>query len=478
MGTIVGREEEVAILHKLCNSQEPEFLAVYGRRRIGKTFLISQFFQDKGIYFELTGMQDADVQSQLKNFARVYADVFNAGNPIDTPPTWSDAFDLLRKQAQQKGRARKLILFLDELPWLASPQSRFLPALEYTWNRYLSRERNIILIVCGSAASWMIRKILYNRGGLHGRLTQTMEMRPFTLPEMRRFLAAQNVALPAPQLIELHLTTGGVAKYLTKLEPGQSAQQLTQGRYFARHAPLRGEFLKLFSSLFKDYERHVAIVDALARSHYGLTIERLRAEVGMPSGGTFTALLSDLEASGFITFIRQFGNAKKGGKYLLTDEFTLFYVKWVQEREKDLEDLTGYWQRQARTQAFRIWAGYAFEMLCVKNLSNIKQQLGIAGVTTWVSQWRNEDAQIDLVIDRADDSINLCEIKFHSAEVVLTEADAKALQRKRDRFEQATRTRKALFTTLITVNGVARNAHYLAAVHAHVRAEEFVGPPF
>jgi uncharacterized protein len=474
MNPIIGRSQELACLQALCDSGEPQFLAVYGRRRIGKTFLISQFFRDKGIYFELTGIKDADLKTQINNFAREYADVFNAGKPIATPATWIEAFDLLRKRVQKVAGREKVILFLDELPWLASPQSRFLPALDHTWNRYLSREKNVVVIICGSAASWMIKRVLNDKGGLHGRLTQRMQLLPFTLTETRLFLEAQQISLPAPQFIELYLAVGGVAKYLTQMQTGLSVNQLIQARYFDRNAPLKREFHNLFSSLFSNYEKHLAVIEALAASHYGLTGEQLLAKTGTRSGGTFTALLSELLESGFITFLPQFGNRKRSGKYLLTDEFSLFYVKWVRRWENELADMEGHWQRQANSQSFRSWAGYAFETLCVKNIAHIKRQLGIAGVTTHVSQWQDDEAQIDLVIDRADHCINLCEIKFYSAALALTAKDADNLLRKKARFLQATQTRKALFTTLITVNGITKNQHYVRAVECHVNAEKFV----
>ena len=477
MNQVIGRIQEITILRALCDSSEPQFLAVYGRRRIGKTFLISQFFRDKGIYFELTGIKDADLKTQLSNFAREYADAFNTGKPIATPATWIDAFDLLRKRVQQNAGRDKIILFLDELPWLASPQSRFLPALDHTWNRYLSRAKNIIVIICGSAASWMIKKVLHDKGGLHGRLTRTMRLLPFTLAETRRFLEVNQISLTAPQVIELYMALGGVATYLTQMQTGQSVNQLIQARYFDRNAPLKSEFHKLFSSLFSNYENHLAVIESLAASHYGLTGQQLLAKLAktrMRSGGTFTSLLSELVESGFITFLPQFGNKKRIGKYLLTDEFSLFYVKWVRQWESELADMEGHWQRQANSQSFRVWAGYAFETLCVKNIAQIKQQLGIAGVTTRISQWHDEGAQIDLVIDRADNCINLCEIKFYSAQLVLSAKEADNLRRKKARFLQATQTRKALFTTLITVNGFTRNQHYVRAVDSHVYAEKFI----
>jgi uncharacterized protein len=473
MATIIGRTDELKSLQALYETSDPQFLAVYGRRRIGKTFLINEFFRDKGLYFELTGIKDAPLQVQLNNFAREYAEVFNTGGPATSPVSWVDAFDLLRKRVQDKSSGQKMILFFDELPWLASPRSQFLAALDHTWNRYLSRSKDIIVIICGSAASWMIKKVLQDKGGLHGRLTQTIQLKPFTLAETRLFLEAQQVRLTAAQLIEFYMAVGGVAKHLTHLRSGQSVHQLVQSRYFDKNAPLKGEFHKLFSSLFDNYQKHVAIVEALAGSHYGLTVNQLLEKTATRTGGGFSTLLTELLESGFLTFLPQLGNKKKAGKYLLTDEFTLFYLKWVRNWENQVSDLNGYWQRQSNTQSFRAWAGYAFETLCMKNIASIKQQLGIGGVTTAVSQWQENQVQIDLVIDRADNCINLCEIKFYNTEYVLGAKVAAELQRKKARFLAATGTKKALFLTLITANGVIRNQHYIDTIDSHVQANRF-----
>jgi hypothetical protein len=290
-------------------------------------------------------------------------------------------------------------------------------------------------------------------------------------------LEAQRVRLTSPQLIEFYMAVGGVATYLSRLQAGRSVNQLIQGRYFDNNAPLKGEFHKLFSSLFDKYERHLAVIEALAASHYGLSFDQLVEKTRLQSGGGFSTLLTELLESGFLTFLPQLNNKKKAGKYLLTDEFTLFYLKWVQSWENQISDLEGYWQRQSNTQSFRAWAGYAFETLCIKNIAHIKHRLGIAGITTRVSQWHDNEAQIDLVIDRADNCINVCEIKFYNAEYVVGAKEAAELLRKKARFLVSTRTKKAVFLTLITANGAARNQHYIDTIDSHVQADKFVFGP-
>lgn len=270
------------------------------------------------------------------------------------------------------------------------------------------------------------------------------------------------------------MAVGGVATYLTQLQTGRSVNQLIQGRYFDKNAPPMGEFHKLFSSLFDKYERHLAIIAALAASHHALSLDQIQEKIASYSGGGFSTLLTDLLESGFLTFLPQLSNKKKSGKYLLTNEFTLFYLQWVRSWENQLSDLEGCWQRQSNTQSFRAWAGYAFDPLCVKSILHIKHQLGIADVTTRISQWHDSHTQFDLVIDRAKNCIHLHEIKFYNAEYVVGAKEAAELLRKKARFLASTGTKKALFVTLITANGVARNQHYIDRIDSHVQAESFL----
>lgn len=476
MSEILGRKKEQQALTKILDSQEPAFLAIYGRRRIGKTYLIRNFFKDKGLFFHITGIQDGSLEIQLQTFAVEFSDLFLKGKEIPKPKNWFSAFQMLRKEIEKIPKNTKIILFFDELPWLSSPKSMFLQALEHLWNRYLSDIPNLILVVCGSAASWMIDHIINNKGGLHGRVTKEIRLLPFSLFETEEFLSGKNIHLDRKQILELYMCLGGVAKYLSYLERGKSVAQLIGELCFSYNAPLLPEFHKLFRSLFHKHEDHETIVKALATSRSGLAYQELLKKTGLPTGGSTSKKLEELKQSGFIAEIPLFGEA--GFHYLLVDEFSLFYLTWIAGIPAlDLQNLgPDYWLRQRNTQSWKSWTGHAFECLCFKHIESIKAEMGLAAVQTRTSKWKyvpskksdESGVEIDLVIDRADQCINLCEIKFYEGELIIDKEYAAKLRKKKECFERITGTRKSTFNTLITTYGAKHNDLYLAAIDQEV----------
>ncbi|NGX60522.1 MAG: hypothetical protein KR126chlam3_01698 [Chlamydiae bacterium] len=359
-----------------------------------------------------------------------------------------------------------MILFFDELPWLASPKSGFLQALDHLWNRYLSSMPNIILIICGSAASWMINKVINSRGGLHNRITHEIRLLPFTFQETQEYLEKRNIAFDLPQLAQLYFAIGGVAKYLTYVSRGLSAAQIINALCFKKNGPLLREFYRLYDSLFSHSQHHIAIVRALAKVRSGLTHRDLAKATKLPTGGTFTSHLKELQTSGFIDTISTFGKSKWDIKYILIDEFSLFYLTWMEDLSSmDLDDdVPNYWVKQQKSSRYEAWKGFAFERLCMKHLKNIKQQLGISAVITKTSKYRANHTEIDWLIDREDNCINLFEAKFVESEFVITKAYAEILRNKKYLFAEATGTKKTIFLTMITPYGVKENAHFLGTV--------------
>lgn len=482
MAQIIAREQELEILERLYRSKEPEFLAIYGRRRVGKTFLIRNYFQDKGVYFEITGVPNASLSEQLKNFSIAFADRFYHGKSQSIPKDWIEAFTLLRHQIEQINSKQKVILFFDELPWLSSKRSGFLSALEYFWNRYLSGFDNVILVVCGSAALWMIRKIIYNKGGLYGRLTAEIRLQPYTLRETERYLQARGVELDRRQIVEIYMAMGGIPKYLNVARKGMSSAQIIQTACFSEQGPLMLEFNKLYASLFEHHDRHLSIVEALAGKHSGMDQEEILRAIPLQSGGTFTKTLRELEESGFIKFIPQFGKKKKEGNYCLIDQYSLFYLQWIKPAiNHHVTALSkDYWLRMQVQGSYRAWAGYAFEGICLQHIQQIVKALEISVVATSATGWYYRSsaesdqggAQIDLVIDRADQCINLCEIKFSNAPFTINKEYARRLEHKLHCFREVTKSRKTLFTTLITPYGVQQNRYYFSSVHNQITIDQ------
>lgn len=474
MKTLYERECEQNELERLYLSNTAEFLAIYGRRRIGKTFLITEYFQDKGTYIEITGIHKASLDTQLNNFATVISDVLYDSKEKPSFSNWFDAFMLLRNKIATLPKQQKVIIFFDELPWFATPKSNFIQALEHCWNRYLSRMNNVLLIVCGSAASWMIDNIINNKAGLHGRLSKEIHLMPFTLLETERFLQAKHVNLPRKDIVELYMAIGGVAKYLTLPTSGRSVTQIINDICFNRNGYLFREFEKLYRSLFDNHEKHIEIVKHLARKKKGIPRDQLLHLAHLSSGGTSSKLLKELESSGFIIKVPVLRKSRFSHYYRLIDEYSLFYLDWINEApDTSLQEIEqDYWLKQHTSRRWSTWTGYAFETLCLKHVDKIKTALGISGVSTKAFAWSNTHAQIDLIIDRADNCINLCEIKYCDNEFVIDKSYAEKLNNKKQSFQNETKTKKALFTTIITPYGVKPNQHYLGSVQNQLTIDD------
>jgi AAA+ ATPase superfamily predicted ATPase len=470
---IISRNREQAILRSCLDSGKPEFLAVYGRRRIGKTFLIREFFGDN-IVFSFTGSSQSSFRQQLDNFDVALEEY--AGETLSPPRNWFDAFKRLKNYILQKIKERKhgekLVIFIDELPWLSTQKSDFVAALEYFWNGFASARPELLLVVCGSATSWIIENIIKNHGGLHNRVTKRLSLAPFTLKDCDAYFRAMGAQISRMQIVEMYMILGGVPFYLDYYDASLSPAQNVDAMFFAEDAPLAGEFDELYASLFKRPENHVRIVTALGRRAKGLTQKELSEEADFPSGGTMTKALKELEQCGFIRHYKDYSNKKNGAYYQLTDFFTFFYLKHVKD------NLTGdahYWRNLSGKGGHYAWNGLAFERVCMSHIDQIKQRLGIAGVSTVTSVWRSKRSkpavQIDLIIDRDDGVINLCEMKYTGKKFLVDEAYDRALRERRETFREETGTGKALHTTMITSSGLAPGS-WQGEIQAEVRLDD------
>ena len=472
--SIYGRDRESQILKKLLDSDKGEFLAVYGRRRVGKTFLIREYYRARSNYFEVTGINNASLETQLQQFHNVYSQKFNSLE--HAPKDWHEAFNRLVKQLDLL-KGTKTVLFFDEVPWFASPRSNFMEALDHFWNRFCSQMPHVILVVCGSAASWMIDNIIQNTKGLYGRLTQHMHLLPFTLRETEDFLLSKGINWDRKQLIEFYMAVGGIPKYLEQATPGFSASQAIQKLFFHKDGFLVREFNHLFQSLFSNHEKHIQIIRQLFSKPYGQTRSELINEKSGLHGGRLTAILNELETSGFIFGLPQFGKKKHGANYRLVDSFSLFYLKWIDSIPRaQLESLEDqYWENMKNSASYHSWSGLAFEVICLTHIQKIKRALGLSGVQAFIYSWNQKSslggAQIDLIIDRSDHCINLCEIKFYNDELILKEPDAITLLKKLMLFKEITKTKKTLFTTLISSYGAKLNRHLSQSVQSQVTLE-------
>jgi AAA+ ATPase superfamily predicted ATPase len=335
---IIGRTDESKILEMALYSNDPEFIAVYGRRRIGKTFLIREFYENS-ICFELVGIHKAGLKIQLQNFAQSLKKAMGLGIQPETPTTWFQAFidlEQFMESLNKQTNTGKKVIFIDELPWLNTPKSNFLASLEHFWNSYGSKQNNLILVVCGSAASWMIQKIVNSKGGLHNRLTRQIRLLPFTLLETESFLKSRGVVLTRYQIILLYMAMGGVPFYLQQAEPGLSSAQIIDKAFFSKNGLLRNEFERLFSSLFDHSDENIKIMEVLRQNRSGVSRNQILTTTKIPSGGTASQILEELEESGFINSWIPFGKKSNDAIYRITDEFSLFYFDWIKPLGKEI----------------------------------------------------------------------------------------------------------------------------------------------
>lgn len=464
---IYGRNNEIRILGNLYNSDRPELMALFGRRRVGKTFLIKQFFAGKedGVLFSVIGAKDGTFREQINHFTDQIGAIFLHGIVPQAGKNWNETFKILTEAIRSVPKDKKVVLFFDELPWMATKNSKLLQNIDYYWNQHWSNDNRLKLIVCGSSASWIIQKIIKNKGGLYNRITRKMHLEPFKLNDSKHFLKQSGVTLNNEQALLLYMVIGGTPYYLSYVEPGLSAMQIIEQLAFSRHGLLFDEFDNLFASLFDDHEDHIRIIRAIANQRYGIGQNELLKSLGKSLlGGTGKQKLKELEEAGFIISFKPHFHKRQGMYYRLTDEYTAFYLKWIEPLREMLQGQAldkGNWLSMQNSPEWYTWLGYAFETVCYKHISEIRKALSIdpgAFANSWRYAPRKGDegrgAQIDLLFDRRDGVITICEIKYTKNSFVVDKQYAEILQRKIKVFKEKTRTKKQLFMALISANGV------------------------
>ncbi len=465
LNKIIGRRREKKKLEEALASASAEFIAVYGRRRVGKTYLIQNFFQSKKcIFFQTTGIYNGPLKEQLERFAKELGTSFYNGAEIKTPTTWLKAFEALTHAMEKIPKSKKIVLFFDELPWMATPRSGMIRAIEYFWNRHWANNKQIKLVVCGSAASWIVTNIIKNRGGLHNRITKKLKLSPFNLQETHLYLKYIKYSCNQQQATKIYMVTGGVPYYLKNINIKQSVDQNINNLFFKPDSMFFNEFDEVFLSLFKDSDQHKEIVTLIAEVKDGIHRSILTEKNKLTgTGGRLTKRLEDLEHAGFISSYIPYGHKKRGVFYRINDEYCYFYLKWVMPVKNQLKQnqATDYWNGVVNTPAYFTWMGYTFENICFKHLTQIRRALNISQ-SSLASPWRfiptkgeeKQGAQIDLLFDRHDDSITICEIKYTDKPFKIDKQYSKNLTNKIQTFTQATKTNKQIFLAMISANGL------------------------
>ena len=473
---LIGREEARLVLAKAYQSPQASLVSVTGRRRVGKTFLVKRYYDDK-LRFVITGLASASKSMQLSNFTLKLQEAFGPSVQQTGFDNWLHAMAALSKlmdAALVEDPSRKVIFF-DELPWLSSPKSGFLEAFSWFWNSW-AVDRKVVVVICGSAASWMMKKVVHNKGGLHNRITHRIVLQPFCLREAWDFMDSRGLVSDHSQRLQLFMALGGIPFYLQQLNPGESAHQAIDRLLFASAAPLANEFDLLYRSLFDMPDAHMAVVKALAEKQMGLTRNEVARSSKISSSGTLTRVLSELELSGFIDRSIPFGKKRNDALYRLMDEYSRFYLQWLEGKRTGGQRFTDL----ATTPAFKAWSGFAFENVALRHQHELRKAMGISGVATVANTYlaraneKGEGVQVELLLDRNDRTISLIESKFSEVPFRLTKEYAQSLRQKRSRFIAHSGTRKHVFLVLFTVFGLEPGPHSVGLVDQVLTVEDIL----
>jgi uncharacterized protein len=361
---LICREPELSILNDFYRSNKAEFLALYGRRRVGKTFLIRTFFDPKKdvIFFNSNGIKDGSMAEQISNFTDEIGNSFlYRGARLEAGKNWKETFKILTDNIIAVPKSKKIILFFDEFPWMATKNSKLLQNLDYFWNHYWSKDKRVKLVICGSSASWIINKVVYNKGGLHNRLTREIALEPFNLYQTKIFLKNMGFKLTDQQITKIYIVMGGIPYYLSHLNKNLSVVENIENLCFKRKGLLVEEFDKLYASLFDDHFTYLEIIGAIADHTYGIGQSELFYKIN-PSlkGKEGLSKLDDLIKSHFITRFKPMGHNKRGLYYRVIDEYTLFYFSWIETIKESLMLRSlkrGYWSQKQNTAIWYTWAG-------------------------------------------------------------------------------------------------------------------------
>jgi uncharacterized protein len=457
---LIGRIEERNIFNDCLQANESRLIAVYGRRRVGKTFLVRTHFE-KLMKFEISGLHNGDMGDQLKQVFDVVSSYGLPSDKLTYPTSWMEAFSLIKTYLDTLKGTKKKVLFFDELPWFDTPKSKFLMAFENFWNAYCTKRTDLVVVICGSAASWMIKKIVKNKGGLHNRLAERIQLKPFTLRETELFLLDRFIKMSRYDILQLYMVTGGVPFYLDRIRKGESLAQFINRACFVENGFLRDEYSELLKSLFDTAKNHEIVLKTLIKKSTGFTRDELSQKTKLASGGSLTEVVDELVESGFVTKYHPFGTATNNALYKLTDHFTLFHHNFMKE---ELEIGKNTWNLKINTPSWLSWAGLAFELICFNYLEQIAAALKLQAISCKASPWRydgdGQGAQIDLIIERADRVIHLCEMKFSKSVFILSKNEALSLRNKIAQLSnQPLAKNKAIFPTFITSFGLKKNEY-------------------
>jgi len=460
---LVGREREQDQLKQALVENSSQLIAVYGRRRVGKTYLIENTLS-KEIIFDATGIKEASIRTQLNNFTAQIIKRAKKFSKSSTPQNWLEAFLLLQEYIESKGTKKKVI-YIDEFPWFCGQRSEFLPVFEHFWNNFCAKRKDLVVIVCGSAASFMVNKVIYNKEGLHGRISTIIRLMPFNLHETKAYLRYKKINWDHYDIVQCYMILGGIPHYLNQLDDRYTLPQNIDKLCFEKGGQLVNEFDQVLISLFTNSTLHKSIIIELAKKRKGLSRKALNLNLGKGNNKAFTIAIRELEESGFILEFPSFDQKSTKNLFRLNDEFCFFYLKYIQPNKGQGK---GTWLHLYSSRSFESWSGFAFEMLGMKHTPQIKKALGISKVRTTTHSWTSKEAQknanksgaqIDMLLQRQDRRIDIIEMKFYNRPYTITKSYRDRMINKKNIFEEEVNPDAALALLMLTTKGLKKNVH-------------------
>ena len=455
---MIGRQRELEDLTEYCRSSKAELICVYGRRRVGKTYLVENAFG--GLFsFSATGSEDKRDRTQLKVFHNALRQ-FGCQERY-MPNDWFDAFGRLRSILESADVARSMegrrVVFLDEFPWFASKRSEFLFAFADFWNSWASRQDDMVVIVCGSATSWIIKNLFENTGSLYNRITRQMYIAPFNLHETEQMAESLRLGWSRDAILQCYMVFGGLPYYIDMLDRRKSLAQNIDALCLDVHGPLKREVPHLMEATLGNSPLHRDILRKLSTSKAGIRRKDLVDSLQDGNSGSLKRALDDLEKCGYIRKYKNRYEKRKPTVYQLVDPFLLFSFRFIEGKEPSS------WSAFSGTQAYYAWRSNAFEIACLCHLRQIKHAIGISGVQTecfpWKSSMSDPGVQIDLVIERADKVTNLCEMKYTDEEFSIDEEHEQKLRYKRQVFLDESKTGNVCLLTLVSAHDLKESIH-------------------
>ena len=461
----VGRTKELGQLRQLIQNNKSSIGVIYGRRRIGKSELIKKAFnQHSKLIFE--GLENRPKQEQINSFVFQLRYQLGKEHGDISIKSWKEAFILLYEELKQK----PVHVILDEFQWMANYRNEIVSELKLVWDLYISKIEGITLILCGSIASFMIKKVIKS-SALYGRADLIIHLKGFLLPETREILADKGTQ----EIIDAYMFLGGVPKYLDLIREKPSVRLAIEELAFTETGYLTDEFQRIFISHFGKKRGYRKIIHSLAKHPYGLFRKQISEESGVDLGGGLTGYLTDLESAGFISSSTPFNKNKNSKllKYRLSDPYMRFYFSFIEPNLKRIKSgsTSSYFAQLTQKGAFNAWIGIAFENLCIEHAIKISEILGFSGIDYsfgpyFCAPGKDSGVQIDLLFDRNDKVITLCEMKYTLAPVgigIIQDVERK-VNLLRNKFKQKT-IQKVLISLSPPTKDLIAMGYFFKVIH-------------